>query len=229
MKRPLCIGLTGGIGSGKSLAATFFRDLGADIIDTDEISHRLTGPKGGAIEAIRRAFGDAVIASDGRLDRAAMRRIVFADPGQRSRLEAILHPMIRAEVRQQLQAAEASYAIVAIPLLLETGGAYDAWLDRVLVVDCDETLQVSRAAGRPGMDVESVRRVMANQVARATRREAADDLLENNGSPADLRAQVETLHHFYLQLAEQGPSHDIARKAANPAQSRTVSPPAGKP
>jgi len=197
----LLVGLTGGIGSGKTTVADLFGALGVPLIDTDLIAHRLTGPGGAAMPAIRDAFGAPVIAADGRLDRAAMRELAFADPAARSRLEAILHPMIRAEtVRGIAQAAAAPYAIVVVPLLVESG-SWHQWLDRVLVVDCPVQTQIERVMRRSALARAQVEAIVAAQASRERRLAAADDVVDNDGDAAGLEPQVRELHARYLALA----------------------------
>jgi dephospho-CoA kinase len=195
-----CIGLTGGIGSGKSSAADFFRELGAAVIDTDEISHALTRAGGAAIPAIRETFGADCITDDGALDRVRMRELVFSDPAARKKLETLLHPLIRARALAALEAAQAPYAVLVVPLLLETG-AYRDRIDRVLVVDCDEAVQIARATARSGMSERAVRAIMAAQLPRQQRLAAADDVISNDGGMDALRREVEKLHAAYLTLA----------------------------
>jgi len=199
-KRPYIVGLTGGIGSGKSAATDRFAALGASVVDTDRIAHELTAPGGGAIEAIRTAFGDAMIAPDGSLDRAAMRALAFREPDARRRLEAILHPMIRTESARQCVAARGPYVILAVPLLVESGG-YRERCDRICVVDCPEALQLERVRARNGLADEQIRAIMAAQASRAQRLAAADDVIDNAGALAALHAQVERLHAAYLVAA----------------------------
>ena len=199
-KRPYIVGLTGGIGSGKSAATDRFAALGASVVDTDRIAHELTAPGGGAIEAIHVAFGDAMIAPDGRLDRAAMRALAFREPDARRRLEAILHPLIRAESARQCLAASGPYVILAVPLLVESGG-YRERCDRILVVDCEPAVQVARVMARSGLPEAEVRAIIAAQAGRAQRLAAADDVIDNGGSPQALSARVDTLHHAYLAAA----------------------------
>lgn len=194
------VGLTGGIGSGKSTVAELFSALGVPVIDTDVIARQLTAPGGEALDDIRMAFGAALLQADGGLDRAAMRRLVFSDVAARSRLEAILHPRIRNAVQQARAALEAPYVLVVIPLLVETG-AYRDTLDRVLVVDCPETLQIARVMARSGLAREEVEAILAAQATRAQRLAAADDVIDNTRSPDDLRAAVAALHTRYLTLA----------------------------
>ncbi|MEW6313794.1 MAG: dephospho-CoA kinase [Pseudomonadota bacterium] len=199
----LVVGLTGGIGSGKSSAARIFAELGATVIDTDAIARELTAPGGGALPEIRRQFGDACFTASGELDRAALRAQVFSDTAARKRLETILHPRIRAAVAQRIAATEgAPYLILVVPLLLETG-AYRHIVQRVLVVDCAETEQVARTMARSGLREEEVRAIMAAQWPRRERIAQADDVVNNNGSPEVLRQQVEALHRRYLGLAEK--------------------------
>ncbi|MEW5966888.1 MAG: dephospho-CoA kinase [Pseudomonadota bacterium] len=194
------VGLTGGIGSGKSTVADLFSALGVPVIDTDVIARQLTAPGGEALDDIRAAFGASLIQPDGGLDRAAMRRLVFGDVAARSRLEAILHPRIREAVRRALAALEAPYALVVIPLLVETG-AYRDLLDRVLVVDCPEALQIERVMARSGLAREDVEAILAAQATRAQRLAEADDVIDNTRSLDALRAAVATLHARYLALA----------------------------
>jgi len=197
------IGLTGGIGSGKSTVADRLVALGAALVDTDAIAHALTAPGGDAIAPIRAAFGDGVVAADGRMDRAAMRAIAFSDPGARKRLEAILHPMIRARTQAGIEAAVrdgAPYVIVAVPLLVESGdwrGRYD----RVLVVDCPPEVQVERVMARSALPRAQVDAILAAQATRAQRLAAADDVIDNGGAPAALDAQVTRLHAAYAGLS----------------------------
>lgn len=199
----LTIALTGGIGSGKSTVADLFVERGAALVDTDRIAHELTAPGGSAIEPIRAAFGDAMIAADASMDRAAMRRLAFTDPAARKRLEAILHPMIRALTDEGIAAAarsNAPYAIIAIPLLVEGGNAR-ARADRVLVVDCPEEVQVARVMQRSKLDRAQVDAIMAAQATRAARLAVADDVVDNGGDLDSLRPQVDRLHRTWLALA----------------------------
>lgn len=198
------VGLTGGIGSGKSTVADRFAALGVPVIDTDVIARRLTERGGEALDAIRAAFGESVMQPDGSLDRAALRRRVFVDADARRRLEAILHPRIRRAVGQALAALETPYAIVVIPLLVETQGYRDV-LDRVLVIDCPEALQVERVMARNGLSRAEVEAILAAQATRAERLAVADDVLPNTAAPDALGAAVDALHARYLALAA-GPS-----------------------
>ncbi len=198
------VGLTGGIGSGKSRVADLFAARGAALVDTDAIAHELTDPGGAAMPALRAAFGARVAAAGGALDRAAMRQLVFADPAQRARLEGILHPLIRAEAARRCQAAEAPYVILAVPLLVESG-TYRDRCQRILVVDCPEELQIARVIARNGLAAEAVRAIMAAQATRAERLAAADDVVVNDGGFAALETQVDALHRKYLRLLAEIP------------------------
>lgn len=196
------IGLTGGIGSGKTTVAGRFAALGASVVDTDDLARGLTGPAGAAMPALVAAFGPACAAADGSLDRAAMRRLAFEDPDARSRLEAILHPEIRRAADAALEAAPGPYVLLAVPLLFETRGYLDR-VARTLVVDCDESLQVARAAARPGLDAAQVRAIMAAQWPRWRRLQAADDVVWNGGGPEALGPQCERLHGEYVRAGRQ--------------------------
>jgi len=197
---PFCVGLTGGIGSGKSTAAALFAELGAAVIDTDAISHELTQPGGRAIDAIRQVFGAGYIAADGSLDRKRMRERVFSDPAAKSRLEAILHPLIRERARADVAAAKQPYVVLVVPLLLETG-AYRDVTRRVLVVDCSEAKQIERATRRSRLSAAEVQAIMTTQLPRAERRARADDLIDNDSGMESLRRQAAELHAKYLTLA----------------------------
>jgi dephospho-CoA kinase len=194
------VGLTGGIGSGKSAVADLFARLGVHVVDTDEIARELTRPGGEAIAAIRSAFGPESIAADGSLDRDRMRRLAFGDARERARLEAILHPMIRAESARRLELARGPYAILVIPLLVE-GGVDRLRTARVLVVDCSEAQQVERVVRRSGLAEAEVRAIIASQATREQRIAAADDVIDNSGAPGALERQVSRLNEKYLTLA----------------------------
>jgi len=202
-RRPLVVGLTGGIGSGKSTVADRMVALGAALVDTDAIAHALTAPGGDALPAIRAAFGDAVIAPDGRMDRAAMRAIAFSDPSARRRLESILHPMIRARTQTGIDAAidaHAPYVLVAVPLLVESGEARSRY-DRVLVVDCPREVQIERTMRRSALSREQVESILAAQATREQRLAAADEVIDNGGDPAALDVQVQRIHSTYSGLS----------------------------
>jgi dephospho-CoA kinase len=196
------VGLTGGIGSGKSTVVDLFVEHGAALVDTDAIAHQLTAAGGGALPALVREFGPGVATADGALDRPAMRQMVFADSAARTRLEAILHPLIRQVSAERCRAAAAPYVILAVPLLVESG-TYRQRCDRVLVVDCPESLQVERVVARNGMSADEVRAIMAAQVSRQQRLAAADDVVRNDGDRAKLSDQINALHLKYLLLSAE--------------------------
>ncbi len=195
----LVVGLTGGIGSGKSTAARFFAARGAPVIDTDAIARELVEPGTPALARIAEEFGPAVLTPAGTLDRAALRARVFADVEQRRRLEAILHPEIRTRAWKRLAGLAAPYAIVVVPLLLESGEW--AFVQRVLVLDVPESVQRERACARDGLSRAQVDAVMSAQAGRERRLAAADDILVNDRDLPALERQVETLHRRYLRLA----------------------------
>ncbi|HTQ77951.1 MAG TPA: dephospho-CoA kinase [Burkholderiales bacterium] len=193
------VGLTGGIGSGKSAAAQEFARLGADVVDADAIAHQLTGEHGAALPEVARIFGPEFIL-DGRMDRDRMRRRVFSDPEAKRRLEALLHPMIRAESKRRIEAAAGPYVVHVVPLLLESRD-YRARVDRVLVVDCPESLQIARVRQRSGLAEEEARRIIASQIQRESRLAAADDVIDNSGSLSALQHRVGELDRRYRELA----------------------------
>jgi dephospho-CoA kinase len=194
------VGLTGGIGSGKSAVADLFSTHGVAVVDTDAIAHELTGAQGAAMPEISAQFGDRVVGPDGALNRIVMRQLVFSDPSVKSRLEAILHPLIRRESEQRCQSATSPYVLLVVPLLIETG-VYRQRVNRILVVDCAETTQISRVMARSGLAAEEVRAIMDTQASRAVRRAAADDVVVNETDLASLSAQVDDLHQRYLEMA----------------------------
>lgn len=194
------VGLTGGIGSGKSTIANLFAELGVDIIDTDEIARALTGRGQPAISKIAEQFGTDVIQSDGALDRERMRAVAFSDSKAREALQNILHPLIRAQVQRRLSETDAPYAIVVVPLLVESRNYKFA--DRILVVDCSEEKQIERVMRRSGLERGQVSAIMATQASRSDRLAAADDVVSNEGEISALRAKVQQLHEKYLTLAE---------------------------
>ena len=195
----IVIGLTGGIGSGKSTVADLFAAQGVAVVDTDLIAHDLTGPTGAAMPEILAAFGDSVRQPNGGLDRVAMRRQVFADPQVRQQLEGILHPRIRSEAERRCRLATTPYVLLVVPLLIESG-AYRDRVRRVLVVDCDEATQVARVVARSGLSPDEVRRIIATQLARAERLAAADDVIVNMAGVVALEPQVLAMHERYLRL-----------------------------
>lgn len=200
----LRVGLTGGIASGKSLADAAFAALGATVVDADVIARELVAPGQPALAEIRARFGAEVMAADGRLDRAALRRRIFADAGDKAALEAILHPGIRSELQARTAAARSNIAIASIPLLAEGGGrdAYP-WLDRILVIDADAGTQRDRLLARDGIDAALAERMIAAQASRKARLAIADDIIRNDDTPDALRARVAGLHRFYLRLARE--------------------------
>jgi dephospho-CoA kinase len=197
----LVVGLTGGIGSGKSAAADEFARLGAMVVDTDAIAHELTGPGGAAVPEVRRLFGRAFVDASGAMDRKRMRDLVFSDAEEKARLEALLHPMIRAESVRRIASAAGPYVVHVVPLLIESAGYRDR-VGRVLVVDCPEALQVARVRQRSGLPEEEIRRIIASQIQREKRLAAADDVIDNSGSIAALQQQVRQLHENYLARAK---------------------------
>ncbi len=199
----LCIGLTGGIGCGKSTVAKMFQARGACVIDTDEIAHQLTGANGRAIDAIRAAFGDRYIAEDGSMNRSGMRELVFSDELAKQRLERLLHPLILDSTQAQLrQAYPAPYVVLVVPLLF---GSPDflRLVQRVLVVDCAESRQIERVMRRSQLGEPEVRAIMAQQTGRAARLRGADDVLHNDGDLASLAGQVAALHDIYSAMSAQ--------------------------
>ena len=198
------IGQTGGIGSGKSAAADVFASLGIPVVDTDAIAHELTRPGGAAIAGIRELFGDEAIAADGAMDRKKVRELVFSDPSAKRKLEGLLHPMIRAESQRRIAegADRAPYVVHVVPLLIESPD-YRTRVQRVVVVDCDEAVQVERVQRRSGLSADEVHRIIAAQVPRATRLAAADDVIDNSGSLSAIEGQVRALHERYLALSRE--------------------------
>ncbi|MFN3716630.1 MAG: dephospho-CoA kinase [Thiobacillus sp.] len=194
------VGLTGGIGAGKSAVSERFARLGVPVVDTDVIARELTAPGGEALPSIREAFGGSVFIQAGELDRAALRRRVFADPAARARLETILHPRIRHIAGQRLAALDAPYALLVVPLLLETG-AYAGLVQRTLLVDCPETMRVERVMARSALTRSDIEAIMAAQWRDDERRAAVDDRLDNAGGMEALDAAVAALHSRYLELA----------------------------
>jgi len=193
------VGLTGGIGSGKSVVAELFAAHGVAIVDTDVVSHRLTGIDGAAMGSLAASFGEQYVLPDGSLDRTAMRHLVFADKTARVRLEGILHPMIMVHSTRELQQAQGPYAMLVVPLLFETT-RYLPMVLRSLVVDCSEETQLQRVVPRSGLSVDEVRAIMAAQIPRSERIARADDIIENNGTLDELRLQVEVKHRYYHEI-----------------------------
>lgn len=194
------VGLTGGIGSGKSAVADLLAQQGAAIIDTDQIAHALTAPGGAAIRPIAEQFGDSFLTPEGALDRAAMRERVFSDAAAKRQLEAILHPLIRQQTRIEAERVPGSYLVFVVPLLVESGRWKDS-VDRVLVVDCSEALQLERVMRRSQLSAEQVRAIMATQASREARLAVADDVIVNDQAMDTLEQAVVALHQRYLALA----------------------------
>jgi dephospho-CoA kinase len=197
------VGLTGGIGSGKSTVADLFAALGVRIVDTDIISRQLTQPNGAAIPAIRAAFGAEVIQADGALNRDKMRQIVFCRPAEKKRLEFILHPLIFEQTQKQAYSStDAPYTLVVVPLLFESG-RYTNWLHRIITVDCPEETQIARTMQRSNLDEAAVRAIMAQQISRADRQAFSDEIISNSGTLEDLRVQVVGMHRRLSALAAE--------------------------
>lgn len=201
-QRRFSVGLTGGIGCGKTTVANMFAALGASLIDTDEIAHALTAPHGAAMPAILDEFGAGFATPDGALDRAAMRALVFSDSTARHRLEAILHPRIRDAAYAAAAIATGSYVIFVVPLLIESGTWRDR-VDRILAIDCPEEVQVARVMARNGISEQQVRAIMATQVTRVQRLAAADDVVANDDGLDALGPQIMSLHEKYLDFSER--------------------------
>lgn len=195
----LIVGLTGGIASGKTTVARLFSQHGVPVIDADDISREVVVPRSPCLGAIKAQFGPAVLTKSGELDRAAMRTLIFSDADARGKLEAILHPVIREKMREQIDQLNAPYAILVIPLLVETG--QQSLAHRVLVVDIPETLQRSRLRMRDNIDDKQIDAILQSQVPRLQRLAHADDIIDNQGDVSVLGRTVETLHHQYLAMA----------------------------
>jgi len=199
--RPFRVGLTGGIASGKSTAAKFFGALGVPIIDTDQLARDVVEPGQPPLERLVERFGPSILTEDGHLDRPALRNIVFSDPKARADLEALTHPAIGAAVEVRSAEAGGIYQVLVIPLLVEK--SLGPQLDRVVVVDCDEELQIRRLQARDGSTLEQARAILNVQTSRAARLKAAHDVIKNDGDMSAVRDQVEKLHARYLELAQQ--------------------------
>lgn len=194
------IGLTGGIGSGKSYVADLWQQWGATVVDTDQIAHQLTAPHGAAIAAIRQQFGDEMITESGALDRKRMRDLVFNDASQRIRLQNILHPMIRDFTFREVEQAQGCYVVVVVPLLIESG-SWASYVDRVCVVDCDEDTQIARVMQRSGLTPAQIRRIMDTQATRQQRLAVADDVIVNDAQTSleQLKEQAQQLHNQWCK------------------------------
>jgi dephospho-CoA kinase len=202
----LVVGLTGGIGSGKTAVSRAFESLGAPVVDTDVIARELSAAGAEGQRAVAQAFGDEAVAADGSLDRAWLRRRAFADPAFRRRLESVLHPLITAEAKARVAAWTAPYGLLVVPLLLETR-RMRAVVDRVLVVDCPEDTQVARVRVRSGLREDEVRAIMSAQIPRAERLAQADDVIDNAGGMDAIAPQVARLDRLYRAIAEKPPAN----------------------
>ncbi len=195
----LKIGLTGGIGCGKSTVSTLFEELGIPVIDADIIARDLVTPGTPALTQLEQVFGKQIILQDGTLNRPKLRDVVFSDPQQKKQLESILHPLIYARIKQELKLLNCAYCILSIPLLLET--KMTDLVDRILVVDCPVETQIERVNQRDGLSRERVISIIASQISREQRLTSADDIIDNSKSPSQLAEQVKKLHNLYLKLA----------------------------
>ncbi len=195
----LKIGLTGGVGSGKSTACRMFDELGAAIIDADLIARDLLQPGAPAVARLAALFGDGVLDAAGHLKRAELRQMIFSDPNKRRNLDSVMHPLIYAKIAEEIPQAQGIYCIIAAPLLLETAPAGLA--DRVLVIDCPLKQQLARVLQRDGVDWRQARRIIQSQMPRRRRLAMADDVIDNSNSIAHLAEQVQNLHQFYKSLA----------------------------
>ena len=204
MTRRFRVGLTGGVASGKSTIARMFAELGATVIDTDEIARALVAPGQPALQEIVKAFGAGFLDRAGALDRRLLRAHVFDDARERRRLEALLHPRIEAATLAACDAAGGAYQIIVVPLLMESG--FDRHVDRMLVIDCPEDVQRERLRRRDNEDPGRIERMLGAQLGRELRLRRADDVIENAGAPDQARAQVRKLHEIYLGLAGNGAS-----------------------
>ncbi|MCG8581332.1 MAG: dephospho-CoA kinase [Bacteroidales bacterium] len=201
----LVVALTGGIGCGKSAVSNHLQTLGVPVIDADHLAHQLVQPGSPALVEIQNTFGESVIDNRGCLDRSALRNIVFDDPQQRKQLENILHPRINAAMKEWLKSQTAEYVILVIPLLFETGQQTVA--DRILLVDCYESIQIDRVLQRDKLSKKQVRQIIASQVNRQTRLQGADDIIENNSTQAMLIKATNDIHEKYLKLAKKTATH----------------------
>lgn len=195
------VGVTGGIGSGKTAVTNNFADLGIAIVDADIASRVVVEPGQPALAHIAGHFGPGILQADGRMDRAAMRQLIFSNPAEKQWLEQLLHPLINIEIHRQLDTASSPYAIFVSPLLVE--GNHGDLCDRLLVVDVPEEVQLARTMARDDNEAEQVKRIMASQASREQRLARADDVIENAGTLAQLREKVEALHQRYLELARR--------------------------
>lgn len=197
----LVVGLTGGIGSGKSTVAALFNAKGVPIIDADEIARKVTQPGEPALQDILQIFGSDILLPEGNLDRIKLRQIIFSNEVKRKQLEQLLHPLIRTEMKSRIQTLNVPYCIVMIPLLLETDP--NPLIQRILIVDTSEDLQISRSAKRDKMSHEDIEAILKTQISRAKRLKLTDDIIINDGVFEDLIPQVDKLHALYLSIAKQ--------------------------
>ncbi len=201
------VGLTGGIGSGKTTVANMFAELGAYLVDTDLIAHALTKENGAAITSIANAFGAGFILPSGAMDREKMRQHVFSQPEEKKRLEAILHPLIREKTELAAKESSGLYTIFVVPLLIEFG-SWKQRVSRVLVIDCSEQTQIQRVMNRNGMTQEQVLAIMQTQASRAQRLNAADDIIVNEGSLDEIKLAVRRLHDKYVKLSAEAQTNN---------------------
>lgn len=199
MPHPFVIGLTGGIGSGKTAASDYFAALGICIVDADLASRAVVAPGEPALDSICEHFGHSLIQADGNLDRAALRKIIFADPSERIWLEQLLHPLIGKHIQTQISQAESIYVILASPLLLET--EQSKWVNRILLIDAAEAVQITRTSQRDSSNPEQIAKIMATQMSRTERQQYADDIVLNDGSLQALHKQLADLHETYRAMA----------------------------
>lgn len=199
--KKLIIGLTGGIGSGKSEVSRRFEKLGITLVDADVVARDVVLPGKPALESIRSHFGTDILLPDGSLNRAKLREIIFTDPAEKEWLEQLLHPVINQQIREQLALSTSAYAMLSSPLLLET--QQHLLVDRILVVDTSEMLQIERASKRDANQEEQIKAIMATQLSRAERCSRATDIIQNHGDISELDEQITKLHDLYLELAEQ--------------------------
>ena len=205
MNRPMRVGLTGGIGSGKSTVKNYFDELGVPTIDADEISHRLTMPGQAAFNEVVDLFGKESLDESGNLNRRHLRELIFTEPALKIKLEAIIHPRVRAEIQTFINQVKYPYCIISIPLLLETGG--QATVDRVLVVDAPEELQVERVTRRDNTNEDQTRSIIMAQISRSERLRAAHDIIVNDGNMSDMKIRVVNIHNKYIELSRQKNNH----------------------
>ena len=201
MSHPFVVGLTGGIGSGKSAVSHLFAELGIDVVDADIVAREVVEPGTPALKAIAERFGESILTEEGCLNRPALRKRVFENEADKNWLNALLHPAIRTEMQKQLKNATSPYVIFSVPLLIENG--LDSLADSVLVVDCSEDTQLERATLRDGSNIETIKSIMASQATRQQRLAKAQDVIDNNGELSALTDQVKSLHQRYMQQSAQ--------------------------